>query len=207
MVRFDRDGAVVDTLRWDTVRVGPTVRVGGRALHPPSLRPANPLEVAAGDERFELRWWTSETESEGTLEIVRLAEAGDTLSRGGLRYRPIVLPGTVRDSLLDFPNGMGQAYGVSDAALRAAMASGLDLPGHRPPLRSAVAGGDGSLWIEMNGESTDSTAWALFRPDLTPQGELVLPARLRPRHIDGSTVWAVELDDLDVPWLVRLQVN
>ena len=112
-----------------------------------------------------------------------------------------------RDSLLDRPEGMGQRYGVSDAALSAAIASGLDLPDHRPPLRTTVAGRDGSLWIEMNGESSDSTAWVLFHPDLTPRGELLLPARLRPRHIAGSTVWAIELDEMDVPWLVRLRVQ
>ena len=117
------------------------------------------------------------------------------------------VPGSVRDSLLEMPEGVGQMYGITDASLRAAMASGLDLPDHRAPLRSTVAGRDGSLWIELNGESSDSTAWVLLRPDLTPLGELVLPARLRPRHIEGSAVWAVELDDVDVPWLVRFRVR
>ena len=207
VVRFDRNGAIVDTLRWDTVRLGPTVRVGGRTLPPPSLRPTSPVEVMAGDERLKLRWWTSEKESDGILEVVRIDVAGDTLSRTGLRYHVMSLPGSVRDSLLDLPEGMGQVYGISDRALRAAMASGLDLPDHRPPLRTTVVGRDRSLWVELNGESSDSTAWVLFHPDLTPRGRLLLPARLRPRHIDGPTVWAVELDDLDVPWLVRLRVQ
>lgn len=207
VVRLDRNGVVVDTLRWDTVRPGPTVRVGGRALHPPSLRPTSPVEIAAGDERLEVRWRAFETGTDGSLEVVRLTGVGDTLSRIGLRYHPVPVPGSVRDSLLEMPEGMGRMYGVTDAALREAMASGLDLPDHRPPLRSTVAGRDGSLWVELNGEPSDSTACVLFRPDLTPWGELLLPAGLRPRHIDGSTVWAVELDDLDVPWLVRLRVR
>lgn len=29
---------------------------------------------------------------------------------------------------------------------------------------------------------------------------------MTPRHIDGSILWAIELDELDVPWLVRLRV-
>lgn len=207
VVRFDRNGAVVDTLRWDTVRPGPTVRVGGRAHYPPTLRPTSPVEVVEGDQRLQLRWWTSEAEPDGTLELLRIAGAGDTISQCGLRYHPIPLPGRVRDSLLDFPVGRGQMLGTTDAALRKALASGLDLPDHRPPLRTTLVGRDGSVWIELNGESSDSTAWVLLAPDLTPRGELLLPARTRPRHINGYSVWAVELDEMDVPWLVRLRVQ
>lgn len=208
VVRFDRDGRVVDTLRWDTVHVGPTVRVGGRALHPPSLRPRNPLVVEEeGGGRVELDWGVPASGGEGVLEVVRVTADGDTPGRSALRYELVPLPGAVRDSLLDRPEGMGRRYGVSDAELEAAMASGLELPDHRPPLRSARAGRDGSLWIELNGESTDSAAWVVLDPELTPRGRVTLPIGMNLRLIDGSTVWAVETDELDVPWLVRLRVE
>jgi hypothetical protein len=105
------------------------------------------------------------------------------------------------------PEGMGRIYGVSDDALAAAMASGLTLPEHRPPLRSSEVGRRGSLWLELNGQSTDSTTWALFHADLSPQGYVVLPSTVQPRHIDDSTVWAIDVDDFDVPWLVRLEIR
>ena len=203
IVRFDREGAVIDTLRWDTVALGPTVRVGGRALHPPGLRPRSPVIEQLGDERLVLRW----SGEAGLLEVLRLTAFGDTVARNALRYEPIPLPAYVRDSLLDRPDGMGSFYGVSDAALAEAMASGLELPGHRPPLRSTQVGKDGSLWIELNGPSPDSADWVVLAPDLTPRGRTTLPLRMTPRHIDGSILWAVALGELDVPWLVRLRVE
>jgi hypothetical protein len=120
----------------------------------------------------------------------------------------VPVPESVRDSLLpDLPVGIGRVYGVSDAELAAALRSGIDLPAHRPPVRSVEVGRDGGLWIELSGESSDTTAWLLLDPDLTPRGRLLLPARMEPRHVDGSAVWAVEPDELDVPWMVRLTVR
>lgn len=202
IVRFDRQGTVVDTLRWDTVDIGPTVRVGGRPLHPPGLRPRSPVIEQLGDDRLEVRW----SGEAGLVEILRLAASGDTAARTGLRYEPLPLPAHVRDSLLDSHEGMGSLYGVSDAELVAAMASGLELPGQRPPIRSTRVGRDGSLWIELNRPSLDSADWVVLGPELTPRGRATLPLRMTPRHIDRSILWAVELDELDVPWLVRLRV-
>jgi hypothetical protein len=203
IVRFDRQGAVVDTVRWDTIDPGLTVRVGGRALHPPSLRPGSPVIEPLGDERIELRW----SDGSGILEVLRLTALGDTIAASALRYEPVPLPAHVRDSLLTRPDGIGSFYGVSDADFDAAMASGLELPGHRPPLRSTRVGADGSVWIELNGPSPERADWVVLDPDLTPRGRVALPPRMRPRYIDGAIVWMVELDELDVPWLVRLHVE
>ena len=207
VMRFDRGGRVVDTIRWDTVIPPPTIHVGGRALHPPALRPLNPLVEDIGDERVELRWRASEEEPDGTLDVLRRTTMGDTLVRTGVRYPKVPVPESVRDSLLEIPEGIGRMYGVSDAELTAAMRSGVDLPAYRPPVRSIEVDRDGGLWIELSGESADSTAWVLLNPDLTPRGRLLLPARMEPRHVDGAAVWAVEPDELDVPWLVRLTVQ
>lgn len=203
IIRFDRRGAIVDTVRWDTVDLGPTVRIGGRAAHPPGLRPRSPVIVPVADERVELRW----ADGRGSLEVLRLAASGDTITARMMRYEPIPLPAHVRDSLLTYPDGVGSFYGVSDADFRAAMASGLELHDHRPPLRAARVAANGSVWIELNGPSLESTDWVVLNPDLTPRGRVTLPARMTPRYIDGSILWVVELDEFDVPWLARLKIG
>ncbi|TVP45848.1 MAG: hypothetical protein EA350_08120 [Gemmatimonadales bacterium] len=203
IVRFDRLGAVVDTVRWDTIDPGPTVRIGGRAVHPPRLRPRSPMIRLVGDERIEVHW----SDGSGILESLGLSASGDTVAASTIRYEPIPLPAHVRDSLLVLPEGMGSFYGVSDAALASAMASGLDLPHHRPPVRSTFVAADRSVWIELNGTSPEWTEWAVLDQDLAPRGRVTLPPRMTPRYIDGSTLWMVELDELDVPWLVRLRVQ
>ncbi len=206
-IRFDRDGNVVDTLRWDTIDPGPTVRIEGSAMHPPSLHPSSPLVVRDGDDRFELAWAVATESDRGTLEAVRTTAGGDTLARASLAYDPIPLPGSVRDSLLEPLEGLGSVFGFNERAFQSAMASGLDLPEHRPPVRSAERGRAGEIWIELNEARADSTAWLLLDPDLTPRGRVVLPSSMSPKHIAGSTAWVIDTDEFDVPWLVRVVVR
>jgi hypothetical protein len=204
VVRFDRQGAIVDTVRWDTIDPGPVVRVGGRALHPPALRPRSPVVVQRpSGERVEVHW----SDGGRILEVLSLAPSGDTTARTTLGYEPIPVPAHVRDSLLVPSEGMGSFFGVSDAAFEAAMASGLELPDHRPPLRSMHVGADGSVWIELEGPPAEWTTWVMLGPDLSPRGRIDLPPRMRPRYIDGWVHWMVELDEMEVPWLVRIRLE
>lgn len=207
VIRFDRDGRVVDTVRWDTFQPGPTVRVEGRAFHPPALRPTSPVTQEMNGGSATLSWSVPEGSGQGRLEVVRLGLEGDTLYRTVLLYDPVPVPESVRDSLLERFRGLGPAFGISEGGMADAMASGLDLPDYRPPIRSTHGGPDGSLWIALNGASPDSTAWVLLELDGAPRGRLTLPVRMEPRSSAGTTVWAVELDELDVPWLVRLRVE
>lgn len=202
IMRFDRQGAVVDTVRWDTIDVGPTVTVGGQALPLPYLAPQSPLRRQAGDVRVELHWGDGGT----VLEALRLGALGDTIARSTIRYDPMPVPGHVRDSLLSIVEGVGDIFGVGAAELDAAMSSGLQLPSNRPPLRSARIATDGGVWIELNGSEQDSSTWLILDTDLAPLGRVVLPARATPVYVNGSDVWIVELDGVDVPWLARLRL-
>ncbi len=170
VIRFDRNGRVVDTARWDTVQPPPTVRVEGRALHPPALRPTSPVtqEMSGGSAR--LSWWVPAGSGQGQLEVARLGADGDTLYQSVLLYDAVPVPASVRDSLLEGFRGIAGAFGLSEGAMADAMASGLDLPDYRPPIRSTHGGRDGSLWIALNGASPDSTAWVLLDPDGAPRG-------------------------------------
>jgi len=47
----------------------------------------------------------------------------------------------------------------------------------------------------------------VLSPDGTARGELTLPARRRIAWSSGDTVWMVEPDDVDVPWLVKYQMT
>lgn len=206
VVRFDRRGRVVDTLRWDTVTPPPTVRVAGRALFPPSLRPTDPVVEEVDGDSLVLRWSVSEEERDGLLDIVRIAGA-DTLARRGLRYQPMPVPGSVMDSLLEGPTRIASMYGASEGEMRAAMRAGIDLPPYRPPLRSTHVGRDGALWVELNGPSPDSADWVVLDSQLAPRGLVTLPLSMDPAASDGDVAWVVETDEFDVPWLVRLRVG
>ena len=168
----------------------------------PRLQPQSPVIKRQQDERIEVHW----SDGGEILSVVRLSAADDTVAERTVRYVPVPTPVHVRDSLLSRPDGIGSMFGVSDAAFDAAMASALELPAHLPPVRSVHDAADGSLWIELEGTSVESTEWLVLDPDLAPRGRAVLPARMEPQHIDESTLWMVELDELDVPWLIRMRV-
>ena len=96
-----------------------------------------------------------------------------------------------------------QTYRQMESALREA----IRLPDFRPPIRVLHAGSDGTLWLQLNAAAADVAEWVLIGADGSPRGRLRLPARMQIHHSALPTVWAVELDDLDVPWLVRLKVE
>lgn len=147
VVLFDRDGEIVDTMRWETQEENvPTYRVGSQEGYAPSLSPRRPVEQD-------------------------MAGAGAGGGAGGL----VVLDWSV--------------------------------PEFRPPLRVVHGGSDGTVWVQLNSPSTETADWVLIGDDGSPRGRLTMPVSLRIRHSDLPTVWAVETDDFDVPWLLRLRVE
>lgn len=55
--------------------------------------------------------------------------------------------------------------------------------------------------------SANFAEWVVLDSELIPRGRALLPLRTTPEYIDGPTLWAVELDAFEVPWLVRLHTE
>ena len=208
IIRFDRLGEVVDTVGWEQREFtrGP-VRVGGRDLYPPSLRPTSPVERTQGSDSIVLSWSVPAGQADGLLDIVRLDPIGDTLYHGRLRYTPLPTPTSVLDSLLTGPVSRARFFAVSEREMEDAIRSAIELPSFRPAVRRTQVGRDGTVWIELGTPSPDTAHWVLIEPDGTPRGRLGLPIRMTVEYSDGPTVWVVERDEVDVPWLVRLRVE
>jgi hypothetical protein len=51
--------------------------------------------------------------------------------------------------------------------------------------------------------ATETTEWVLLEPDGTPIGRMMLPSAVRVLWHEGNEFWAVEADDLGVPWAVK----
>src|SRR5690606_11646278 len=98
-------------------------------------------------------------------------------------------------------------YGVGEGELSRALESAMQLPEYRPPVRAVRQAADAGVWIELLPEAADSTDWLVIRSDGSPRGRLRLPANVEVRNASGDAVWAAATDDLDVPWLVRLQLE
>ena len=208
VVLFDRQGAVVDTVRWETAdSTAVTYRVAGRAGYAPVLGPVNPVNAEMVDGRAVLDWSVPEGTTDGLMDIRRVRHEGDSVYHLTLRYEATPVPGHVLDSLIAPRLSIATAMGVTERQMESALRDAIQLPEFRPPIRVVHAGSDGTLWLQLNTATTDVAEWVVIGADGSPRGRLSLPARMQIHHSALPTVWSVELDDLDVPWLVRLRVE
>jgi hypothetical protein len=208
LVLFNRQGAVVDTLRWETAdSAALTYRVAGRDGYLPILGPIDPVKTETADGRVVVDWSVRPGTTEGLMDIVRVRHDGDSVYRLTLRYGAIPVPDHVLDSLIEPRLSIATMMGVTEGQMESALRDAIKLPEFRPPIRVVHAGNDGTLWLQLNLAPAAVAEWVLIGPDGSPRGRLSLPARMQIHHSALPTVWAVDLDDLDVPWLVRLKVE
>lgn len=206
---FDRQGEVVDTIRWETADENAvSFRIGNRQGYAPALRPASPMEIVAGDGKFVVEWSVPDNGPDGLLSIISLGSAGDTVYTVSLRYTPVPVPAHVLDSLVTPMLVIAGSMGATEREMDGALRSAIQLPAHRPPVRSVRTAGDGSVWLQLNTPDNDGFAdWVVVDAAGVPYGRVRLPARMQVHHSALPAVWAVELDEFDVPWLARLRVQ
>ncbi len=208
VVLFDRKGAVVDTLRWEMADSGVvTYRVAGHVGYAPVLGPVKPVKARVADEQVVVDWMVPSGTTEGLIDFMRVSSAGDSIYHSKLRYAAVPVPGHVLDSLIAPRLALAPRIGVTEGQMESALREAIQLPEFRPPVRVVHAGSDGTVWLQLNIAATDVAEWVLIGADGSPRGRLRLPSRMQIHHSALPTVWAVELDDLDVPWLVRLNVK
>jgi hypothetical protein len=91
----------------------------------------------------------------------------------------------------------------ADAAYRQSVV----MPETRPAVRSMLAGVDGRLWLEWGAAPHDSVTWWVLDSGGSPIGQFEVERPIAGRAAAGNSLWAVESDDLDVPYVVRYDVR
>ncbi len=154
---------------------------------------AAPLLAVRGDGRGVV---VVQFEGE-TLSPVRvhfISNSGDTVFTHVIKSRGVSIPrDTVEASLRPLRN---------DARYR----SQVIAPRYYPPVRRVIAGGDGSVWLEEH-QPTTAHQWLVLGPNGRPQGRVTVPANVRIMSAVADTFWGVELDEDDVPTIVRHRVK
>jgi hypothetical protein len=206
---FSRDGEVMDTMRWETSEpFTGYFEVGGRGGYAPVLESPRPWKATPPDGGVVIvDWQVSEDGSEGWMEVVKTDLSGDTLYSQRLNFTPLSVPGHVADSLIEPRLEAATVYGVTEAEMQAALRAAITLPEYRAPIRTIHGGSDGTLWLQSNTSSSDANDWIAIDRDGDPIGGLRLPRRMTIADSAYPIVWAIETDELDVPWLVKLTIN
>lgn len=72
-------------------------------------------------------------------------------------------------------------------------------------MRTVIVGRDGSLWLEGWGKNV--RPWTALRPDGSVLGVVNLPGRAKLAVADVRQIWTIELDQDDLPSIVRYRLG
>jgi hypothetical protein len=223
-VLFAPSGAAIDTLGWsprpppasgssEWVEIGSTRYIVPR---PPSREPTS---IAVEDGWIIVDSPSPRAGEPGIFSVTRLTMSRDTTYHRRFSYSPRPYDAATLDSLVwrsvrTPGGGIPIINGVlvprptrpDSMAVFDALRSKLAFPEHQPPLQFSTVHEDGGLWIRRQAVG-ETVKWLVLNPDGSARGEITLPARRRIAWSSGDTVWMVESDDMDVPWLVKYQMT
>lgn len=142
------------------------------------------------------------------IGVIALDEGGDTLWSRQYGYQPERMPEQEVDSIYrsrieGFQRFTRLEGRLSDSEAEAAYRQSVQIPEYRPPVRSLLAAADGRLWLEWSAAPGAPVTWWVLDRDGGPAAQFTVPRPLAARAADGGSVWAVETDELDVPYVVR----
>lgn len=124
--------------------------------------------------------------------------------------RSAALPrGAVDDTIDAYAAAVGRvggADGPPPAAVRDALARAIFAPAWLPPVRTVVAGRDGTTWLRRWDTAAEATWWVLDDRGRT-LASVQAPAGMTLHAADLRHAWGVVLDADDVPSVVRYRVE
>lgn len=130
-----------------------------------------------------------------------------------LRYTPLPLTTRMIDSALTgIIQNRGKAGRTDPFALTVdSLRAKVYRPAYQPPVAQAIALRDGSVWLSLRagGEFQSSrgmNAWVVLDPGFTVKRTIQIPAGLRVSAVDGEVLWGAEIDEDDVPQIVRYRI-
>lgn len=230
LVRFDLDGAVLDTVAWvsrpppgmwvPAAEAPPeprTIEIGGRPRFIPQPRRNLPQWLALDDGYILVETPPADGSGEGTIVLTRVTAPADTVYRRELHYTALPYTSADLDSIAARA-ARGEAGGMAPympgqpapddwEAIANRLRAEMDFPEFQPGLEYAWLAGDGAVWLKMAPDrSLADHRWVIVGPDGSVRGRVQLPAGLRPWWARGEVLWAALADELEVPWLVRYRV-
>lgn len=121
-------------------------------------------------------------------------------------YEPLPAEGWRERFAAELENGMLEQTGTVD---RPTLEAYREAPAERayyPPVTRVLAGADGSIWIRREEVKADSVRWQVLGRDGDLLGGLSTRSGLDIHSASVDEVWAVEHNELDVPFVVRMRV-
>jgi hypothetical protein len=227
-VLFDATGTVVDTLGWES-SPPPRVYSGEPLSRPEPVRTASGTYAVPTPPTSRPEWhqlhdgrivvdvpYADGASDTATFTVTRLDLAEDTVYSRTFPYVPESYGEAELDSVAvqRANQGAGMMYGMpaatppdADVVARQLRAS-MDWPAFRLPIQDSWLAEDEGLWLKrQDGPRALMDRWIVLDAEGVPRGQVELPPGTRVLWSRGDTFWAVELDEFDVPWLVRYRIE
>jgi hypothetical protein len=136
--------------------------------------------------------------AEVMIDVVMMDRGGDTVYTRSYPVHAVPLPRPVADSAIAAnAAALGPAGSIWERHARAR------IPQIYPPLETgSVIGRDGSLWLALRA-AAGRRQYLVLDSTGAVRGTASLPRSMQVRAADESHVWAVELDEYQVPSIVR----
>lgn len=204
-----RSGAVRDTLTWlesrnkylalPTRGGGYTLRAGEQLFSDASLTVVSP----GGRTIYVVDRRVASSARGAAFQVLAFGPDGQSRWQQSYPYTARQVERARADSLWRAVEQSFRRQGHSEAEIRRV----LFLPQFYPPITSAFAASDGSLWLRREETSEPNVLYLVLGADGTPKGTVEVPLGLVLLAADGVQVWGVQKDEYDVPFIRRYRVE
>jgi hypothetical protein len=208
-VRVDREGRLINTIHSHTEATGLAIaHSAGGVLSMRHPMPEFPVLAFSHDgSRVAIVERKVSGSDRPEFRITELTLEGDTLHSTGIPYRPVPIPAEVVDSIYASVTAIATRFLGTEG--ERAVRGLLQLPGHYPLANEVLYADDSSLWIRREGGRSPARPahhWEIYR-DGARVARVDAPRGLAIHVIRGNALWGVEVDEFDVPYVVRYHVN
>lgn len=149
---------------------------------------------------------TVRPDSAHTLRITAVTFGDSVLWSRAYAYTPRTISPLQIDSLVDaFVGRAVEEHGLAPARAARWARDNLYVPAHHPAVSSMIVGRDGTIWLAGPNDGASARDWMIIDSDGEALGSVTLPYRFQVQHAHGLVAWGMDLDELDVPYLVRFR--
>lgn len=234
MVLFDPEGKGVDTIGWagrppprlwrppsEQPEEPSRIQAGERSIWVPVAPSTLPNWLPTPDGYVLVETPRPQGPRDHDMYVTRIGLEGDTIYGRAVSYEPVPFTSGGLDAIAEAAArgesgprimGAGAPEPPSDwQAIARRVRAEMDFPDYQLPIRSSWLAQDESIWLQRTarGDSAESglPRWAVLDPEGRLRGEVRLAPGARPLWHRADTVWILELDEFDVPWVVRYRLE
>jgi len=143
-----------------------------------------------------------------TMRLDKISMSGDTIFTRYVPYSPVPVSATIADSIRKLTADLfvKSRYFASHREALQAYDRYLPAPEFHPPATRVFAAFNGEIWVQQRVFGTTEDRWDLLSADGSLIAYVIVPKSTMIHQSDGTNVWATELDELDVPYVVRYRL-